>query len=572
MRMKRISAVLITGRSFGQGIGKEYGRFSEKYLYVARSCEMNPRDMEAIGVRRGNSVRVRSKFGEIIAGVADPTQDLPQGVVFIPYGRWANALVDPDTHGTGMPSLKGIPVDLEPSEEGTTEDAKVEAPEKMAEAVKVEGAKVLRDVVCPFCGCLCDDLEVTLQDGKIANVENGCILSINKFLNYERERIYSPTMRDGRHSKPVELEEAVNRAAEILAESKYPITYGWSTTCNEAVRLGIELTEVMGGVIDNTTTVCHGPSILAEEDVGVSTCTLGHVMHRADLVVYWGSNPLQSHPRHIARYTVGSQGRFRRSRSDRTMVVIDARKTYTARVADYYIQVEPNKDYELLKALRMAVRGEALEQESVAGVPNETIEELADLMVSCEFGIIFFGVGLTMSTGKLRNIDEAISLVDDLNAWTKFTIMPMRGHFNVAGANMVMSWQTGYPYAIDFSRGYPKYNPGDTSVVDILSRGDSDAALVIGSDPLATFPDSIAKNLSAIPLIVVDPHRTHTTENASIVIPSAPVGIEAEGTAHRMDGVPIMLKKLKTPPAGIKSDTDIVQMILDRLEELKGLS
>jgi hypothetical protein len=43
-----------------------------------------------------------------------------------------------------------------------------------------------------------------------------------------------------------------------------------------------------------------------------------------------------------------------------------------------------------------------------------------------------------MSEGKLRNVDEAISLVTDLNDRTKFTIMPMRGHFNVAGANMVV--------------------------------------------------------------------------------------------------------------------------------------
>lgn len=571
MRMSKISATLITGRSFGQGIGKEYGRFSEKYLYVSRSCEMNPRDMEALGVRRGSDVRISSKFGETVARVADPAQDLPQGMVFIPYGRWANCLVDPSTHGTGMPSLKGIQVELEPCET-SAEEAAIAEPKKVIAPTKTEEARIIRNVVCPFCGCLCDDLEVTVRDAKIAGVENACILSMNKFLNYERERIYSPAVRKNGESYPVSLEEAINRAAEILAESKYPILYGWSTTSNEAITTGIELTETIGGVIDNTTTVCHGPTILAEQDVGVSTCSLGHVVHRADLIVYWGSNPLQSHPRHLARYSAGSKGRFRRSRRDRTMVVIDVRKTYTGRVADYFIQVEPNKDYELLKALRVAVRGDELEQEVIGGVPRETIEELADLMVKCEFGIIFFGVGLTMSNGKLRNIEEAISLVADLNAWTKFTIMPMRGHFNVAGANMVLSWQTGYPYAVDFSHGYPRYSPGDTTAVDILSRGDSDAALVIGSDPLVTFPGPIAKKFSEIPLVVVDPHRTYTTERATVVIPSALVGIEAEGTAHRMDGVPIVLKKLIDPPAGIRSDTDILQMMLNRVRELKGLS
>jgi len=540
-------------------------------MYVARSCEMNPQDMKDLGLKGGATLRIKSKFGGITARVTDPTQDLPQGVIFIPYGRWANALVDPSTQGTGMPSFKGIPVELEPSEE-KSEEATFPVPEKIAQPTRTEGAKVIRNAVCPFCGCLCDDLEVTVRDGKITGIENACILSLNKFLNYERERIHSPIIRNDGESRTASLEEAVNLAAQILADSKYPVMYGWSTTSNEAIRVGIELAEASGGVIDNTTTVCHGPTILAEEDVGVSTCSLGHVMHRADLIIYWGANPLQSHPRHLARYSVGSKGRFRKSRDDRTMVVIDVRKTYTGRVADYFIQVEPNKDYELLKALRVAVRGDELEQEAVAGVSRENIEELADLMVNCEFGTLFFGVGLTMSSGKLRNISEAISLVTDLNAWTKSTIMPMRGHFNVAGANMVLSWQTGYPYAVDFSHGYPRYNPGETSAIDVFSRKESDAALIIGSDPLSTFPGQVAKNLSEIPIIVVDPHKTQTSENAKVVIPSAPVGIESGGTAHRMDGVPIVLRKLVDSPNGIRSDADILLMMLKRLRELKGLN
>jgi formylmethanofuran dehydrogenase subunit B len=566
----KISAILITGRSLGQGIGKEYGRFSEKYSYVTRSCEMNPRDMERLGVRDGSSINIRNRFGEIVVRVTEPSQDLPEGSVFIPYGPWANVLVDPDSEGTGMPTLKGILIEMEPSQQEVPEKSDARTPDRIARGPSVEGTRAIQDVVCPFCGCLCDDLEVLVRNDRIVAVERACILSLSKFLNYERERIYSSTIRRDGCAKDVRMEEAIERAAQLLAESKYPVTYGWSTTSNEAIEIGVELTELIGGVIDNTTTICHGPAILAEEEVGLSTCTLGNVRHRADLVIYWGANPLQSHPRHIARYTVGTRGRFRPSREDRTMVVVDVRKTYTARVADYFIQIEPNKDFELLNGLRSTIRGIELAQETVAGVRREAIEELADLMISCEFGILFFGVGLTMSSGKLRNIGEAISLVDDLNARTKFNIMPMRGHFNVAGANMVLSWQTGYPYAVDFCAGYPRYNPGDTSIIDILSRRDSDLALVIGSDPLATFPAPIARRLSEIPMIVIDPRRTLTGEKADVVIPSAPVGIEAAGTAHRMDGVPIMLRKLKNPPVGINSDVEILQMILNRVKELKG--
>jgi formylmethanofuran dehydrogenase subunit B len=139
-------------------------------------------------------------------------------------------------------------------------------------------------------------------------------------------------------------------------------------------------------------------------------------------------------------------------------------------------------------AIRALVKDQELDVDEVAGVPVEYLQELVDAMIGCQFGVIFFGMGLTQSAGKFRNVDVAISLIRDLNMRTKFAIMPMRGHFNVTGANTVLTWQSGYPYAVDFSLGYPRYNPGETTVVDILLRKESDAALVIASDPASNFP------------------------------------------------------------------------------------
>ncbi len=425
-------------------------------------------------------------------------------------------------------------------------------------------------VVCPFCGCLCDDLEITVEGGRILKVGNGCAYSLAKYLNYHRDRITTPMVREGGKQVSVGVDEAIEWAARLLDEAEYPVLYGWSSTSAEAIGVGIELAEEVGGAIDNTTSVCHGPTTEALQELGLPGCTLGQVKNRADLIIYWGSNPLQSHLRHMSRYTIGAEGRWRRSRDERTLVVVDVRRTYTARVADYFIQVEPNRDYELITALRMALRHEDLEQDVVAGVPAEDIEALADLMMGCEFGALFYGLGLTMSYGKNRNIDAAISLVRDLNRWTKFVMIPMRGHFNVNGANIVFLWQTGYPFAVDFSHGYPIYAPGATSAVDILSRGECDASLIISSDPAANFPRRAVENLFKNPLIVIDPHRTVTSEGADVVIPSAYVGIECEGTAYRMDGVPIKMKGVVDPPPGTLSDEEILRRILAEVRRLKG--
>ncbi len=474
--------------------------------------------------------------------------------------------------------------------------------------------RIVSSVVCPVCGCCCDDLEVIVDGDQIVDVRNACALGATKFLNYNRHRSLKPLIRRNGELVEVSLEEAIERSAELLANASHPLLYGWSSTSCEAIKAGLELAEEIGGVIDNTSTICHGPSTIAIQEVGLPACTLGQIRHRADLIIYWGSNPWSAHPRHIERYTALAEGRFQKGiwkrylsrlifesarkkryrladlvfkegsaalstlmgarqvlppAEERRMIVVDVKKTRSADLADLFIRVEPGGDYEVLQALRALIRDEELDVEEVAGVPIETLEKLADLMVNSRFGVIFFGLGLTMSVGRSRNVEAAIKLVRDLNGYTKFLIMPMRGHFNVTGADTVFTWQTGYPYAVDFSQGYPRYNPGETSAVDVLLRGDVDATLVVASDPVSNFPRRCVENLVKKPLIVIDPHPSPTALMADVVIPSALVGIEAEGTTYRMDHVPLPLKKIVEPPEGCLPDEDVLRLILHRVREIK---
>ena len=427
---------------------------------------------------------------------------------------------------------------------------------------------VISNVVCTVCGCSCDHLEVTIDEKKIVKVKNACAMSSGKMLGYMNERITQPLMKKGSTLKPTTYERAIEATAKTITQSSSPLFYGWSLTSNEAIEIGVDLAEETGGFFDNTTSTCHGPTILGVHEIGESSCTLGEIRHRADLVIYWGANPVHAHPLHMSRYTVMSKGRFRKSRSDRKLIVIDVRKTDTAKLADVFIQLEPNNDYELMVALRAAVRGDEIEQEIVAGVPIDKIEELAEMLINCEFGALFFGLGLTMSAGKSRNIEAALSLVAELNSKTKFVIMPMRGHFNVAGANNVTTWLTGYPYAVDFTQGFPRYNPGETSAVDLLARGECDSALIVASDPISNFPYQAAKHLTSVPLIAIDPHITPTTMCSNIILPSVHVGIETTGSIYRMDGVVLETRKLVDPPKGVKTDVEILSALLKRVKSL----
>src|SRR5207248_766930 len=234
---------------------------------------------------------------------------------------------------------------------------------------------------------------------------------------------------------------------------------------------------------------------------GKITCTLGEVKNRADFIMYWGGNPAECHPRHFTKYTLTPKGKFVPGRKARTMVLVDIRETPSAKAADMFLQIRPSKDFEVITSLRAIIKGHAVDREAVAetGVTVEQLQELAGMMKAARFGSIVFGMGLSMTRGKHMNSAGVLQLAAEMNAFTKFVAMPMRGHGNVTGSDMVMRWTTGYPFGVNLCRGYPRFNPGEYSSVDLLVRGDVDAAMILGADPGATMPQPAIDHLARIP-------------------------------------------------------------------------
>jgi len=239
----------------------------------------------------------------------------------------------------------------------------------------------------------------------------------------------------------------------------------------------------------------------------------------------------------------------------------DIRETPSAKAADVFLQVHPSKDFEVLTVLRALVKDQPVNEAAIAdtGLTLAELRDLADRMKRARFGVLFFGMGLSMTRGKHMNSAALLALAAELNAFTKFVAMPMRGHGNVTGGDVIMRWTTGYPFGVNLCRGYPRFNPGEFSTVDLLLRGDNDAALILGADPGATMPQPAIDHLARIPTIVLDPKVTHTSRLSRVHITTAATGISAPGTVYRMDEIPLPLRPpLKSP---YPTDEEVVRRI-----------
>ncbi|HUW67376.1 MAG TPA: formylmethanofuran dehydrogenase subunit B, partial [Candidatus Nanoarchaeia archaeon] len=45
---------------------------------------------------------------------------------------------------------------------------------------------IIKDVLCPFCGCLCDDLAVEVENNKVVDVQHACKIGSSKIMGHDR--------------------------------------------------------------------------------------------------------------------------------------------------------------------------------------------------------------------------------------------------------------------------------------------------------------------------------------------------------------------------------------------------
>jgi formylmethanofuran dehydrogenase subunit D len=111
----KLQVTLLTGRSIEQGVGKERGKASKEYVESVSVCYMDPEDLKRLEIKEKTNVQVSTENGSVVVKAVKSLRGPHPSIIFIPYGPWANALVNPETNSIGMPSLKGIPAEVEPA-------------------------------------------------------------------------------------------------------------------------------------------------------------------------------------------------------------------------------------------------------------------------------------------------------------------------------------------------------------------------------------------------------------------------------------------------------------------------
>lgn len=408
---------------------------------------------------------------------------------------------------------------------------------------------LVEHVTCLGCGCSCDDIVVAVRDGRIAEARGACPLGVSWF-------------GDGRVSVNVTIrgatagmDAALDAAAALLDGARRALVFLSVDISCETQRAAVSIADTLRAAVDGVSSSSVASGILAAQRRGRVSATLGEIRNRADCIVFWGTDPAARYPRYASRYAPEPAGLFvPDGRHSRTIVSVDVGGARGPRDADVRTEIPADREMAAIAALRTSLAGRSLGDEPL----DAGLADLLRTLGAARYVAIVYDAEPGTLPPEPDRAEALTALGQELNAATRACVTPLRAGGNRLGAESVLTWQTGYPMTVDFSRGHPRYRPDDGAAA-LVAAGAVDAVLVIGR------PLGMPFAVDAVRAVVVGPGATAAA--CEIAIDTGVAGIHEGGTAFRMDDVPL---PLRAPLPGPPVAADVIRDLAQRIARLRA--
>lgn len=418
--------------------------------------------------------------------------------------------------------------------------------------------------VCTFCGCTCDDIGLRVARGKIVEAQRACSLGADWFRDRSAPPASAKAYVEGRAAEP---DDAIEAAAGILAAARLPLIYGLVEASGEAQAAAAELGDLLGATLDTATSASQIPWLTAFQRRGVRAATLGEVKNRADLLVLWQVAPEDSHPRFFDRF-VRPQGLY--VSGQRRIIALGEGGAVMSGEAQQTLRIPDGRALEALWALRAIVQGRPLgaDAEQSLGLPQARLEGWAGELTTCRYGVWVYDADRWPGPNGVAQAQAALALVEALNERVPFAALGLRGRGNPVGAENVVTSRAGYPFSVNFARGYPRFGPRESAAAEVLARGEADAVLIVGCDPEEHLPEPAWRALDSLPAAVVDFRDSARLRRARAGILTATYGVSAAATVTRMDG--IVLRARPALESALPSDAEVLRQTIERVGSMRS--
>jgi anaerobic selenocysteine-containing dehydrogenase len=277
---------------------------------------------------------------------------------------------------------------------------------------------------------------------------------------------------------------------------------------------------------------------------GRARCHTTGDYENAEVAVFLGKNPWHSHGFPRARVVLKEIAKD----PDRTLIVIDPRRTETAALADHYLQVRPGGDAFLLSAMLKILLDEDLIDRAFLDQHASRLDELAEALSGVDVASYCERAGIPEEDvrGVVRRIATAksVSIYEDLgiqqaphstlNSYLEKLLYVLTGNFGKSGAMNIHTRLGALAGGRSGDRGSPVGGhriitgliPCNAIPDEILTDHPKRfrAMFVESANPAHSVADSprMREALDALDfLVVVDVAMTETARHADFVLPAA---------------------------------------------------
>ncbi|MHA2379686.1 MAG: hypothetical protein ACXADO_06615 [Candidatus Thorarchaeota archaeon] len=426
------------------------------------------------------------------------------------------------------------------------------------------------EIVCTGCSLLCDDTVAEEKGGEVKSL-GLCRLGHVYLESAAKHSEASAMISDSKSQTKVSMEEALEKAAEVLTSGGRCLLFGWSHSTDEAVKEGLGLAATLRAFFDTNASMGLAQALSHEIHSMQLDIDLEYVRNNGKFVIYWGSDPTESSHRHPSRFAVLPRGdKIPEGIESRTIGVVDVRETETMKMANHRIIIPPGADAELLNALTGEVSGTSSITRQVAGVPPTELLGLVRNLQKSDCTVLFYGSGIQNSNDAQENLAGLFGLVKAIRATGKEAYaLPMAHDTNIMGAIKTSIEIAKSQSAVDYSSGSTNRSPNSTSLQKLVA-GVFDVALIVGSDSLAEIPGPAARALASTSLVYIGPPGGLTPRKAAVSIFTNDEMVIGSGRMHRLDMVEIGLKSWSKITKGSMNQHDVLQRLHEMIQQKKG--
>ena len=298
-----------------------------------------------------------------------------------------------------------------------------------------------KTATCPACGLLCDDVLIENNHNKIKVLKNSCAKSISFFeqtLNNGLDDKVSPLI----NGKPVNLQQAIAHAAQLLKTSQQPLFAGLSTDV-AGFRSLFNLAQKTNGSLTHINAQSMARNMKVLQSTGWQTTTLTEVKNRADVIVCIGTDIVSYNPRFFERF-VNCDGMFVTAKQREIIFIGGNVQKEDAPEGAWILGCRPDDLAEITLVLRALVAGKKLKATQVAGIKISDLQAIADKLKAAKYAVLVWvakDLDFPHAELTIQNITETVAI---LNNTTRAAGLPLGGSDGDTTANNANTWLSGF--------------------------------------------------------------------------------------------------------------------------------